>query len=202
MKALTKKIILEQQNMRGAVRSAVKDIITIYKNNDEGEFYLPEDINDEEHQYDFKNISIAVELYIEISYNIDDFLLNAEYYPKEDIMAIKIVYNPNNKLKILYDMIGELNELVAHEIRHSHQKTTGSHKLPGDTDDEQGLNYYTKPHEIDAQYYGFKRMSKITGKPFEELVRNWFDTHEDIHTLNKKEQEIVIQKLKQGGNLF
>jgi hypothetical protein len=192
---ISKKILLESYNYDSMIRQIVKDIVTIYKREEDGEFYLPEDINDEEYEYEFKDLSIAVELYIEISYNIDGFLLNAEYYSNEDIMAIKIIYNPDNKLTILYDMIGELNELVAHELRHSHQKTTGSYELTPDTDEDQGLNYYTKPHEIDAQYYGFKRMSKITGKPFEEVVRNWFDTHRDIHQMNKFDSNKVINKI-------
>lgn len=192
---ISKKILLESYNYDSMIRQIVKDIVTIYKREEDGEFYLPEDINDEEYEYEFKNLSIAVELYIEVSYNIDGFLLNAEYYSNEDIMAIKIIYNPDNKLAILYDMIGELNELVAHELRHSHQKTTGSYELVSDTDEDQGLNYYTKPHEIDAQYYGFKRMSKITGKPFEEVVRNWFDTHRDIHQMNKFDSNKVINKI-------
>ena len=98
-------------------------------------------------------------------------------------------------LSMMYDLIGELNEVVAHELRHSHQKTTGSYELTPDTDEDQGLNYYTKPHEIDAQYYGFKRMSKITGKPFEVVVRNWFDTHRDIHQMNKFDSNKVINKI-------
>jgi hypothetical protein len=53
--------------------------------------------------------------------------------------------------------------------------------------------YYTQDHEIDAQVYGFKRMSQITRKPFNYLVRNWFDTHKDLHGLDKEEVEKVIQ---------
>ena len=44
-------------------------------------------------------------------------------------MAIKIIYNPDNKLTILYDMIGELNELVAHELKHLEQMDSG-YKFP------------------------------------------------------------------------
>jgi hypothetical protein len=50
-----------------------------------------------------------------------------------------------------------------------------------------------QPHEIDAQIAGFKRMSQITRKPFEEVVRDWFNKNKDIHTLNDDQKEKVIQ---------
>ena len=34
------------------------------------------------------------------------------------------------------------------------------------------IKYYTQPHELDAQVYGFKRLSKLRNKPFEQVVRN------------------------------
>ena len=55
--------------------------------------------------------------------------------------------------------------------------------------------YYTKPKEIDAQYYGFKRMAKITGKPFNELVVNWFKKNKDIHQMNDTDVLRVIRRL-------
>ena len=38
-------------------------------------------------------------------------------------------------------------------------------------------------------------MKKVTRRPFEELVRNWFRTHKEIHQLNKKEQEEIIEMI-------
>mgnify|MGYP000598408803 CR=1 FL=1 len=190
---ISKKILLESYNYDSMIRQIVKDIVTIYKREEDGEFYLPEDINDEEYEYEFKDLSIAVELYIEISYNIDGFLLNAEYYSNEDIMAIKIIYNPDNKLTILYDMIGELNELVAHELRHLGQVRQGIFNLEDDDDSETGYEYYSQPHEVDAQVFGFRRMSKVTKKPFDDLVKRWFETHGDVHKMNDVDVDRVIK---------
>jgi hypothetical protein len=38
-------------------------------------------------------------------------------------------------------------------------------------------------------------MSKITKRPFEEVVRNWFRTHRDIHNLTNDEEQEVISKI-------
>jgi len=38
-------------------------------------------------------------------------------------------------------------------------------------------------------------MSRLTGEPFEEVVRNWFKTHMDFHHMNDDQVEFVIGKI-------
>lgn len=200
---LTKKIeLLESYRYDFLVRQIIKDIVQIYKKESEGEFNLPFDIDEEEDEYEFKNIFVSVELILEESDSVDDFLTNADFYPDEDIIVVKIIYNPKFKTKNIYNMIGELNELIAHELRHSYQKNTGLFDLDSDmdSDEESGFEYYTRPDEIDAQYYGFKRMSKITKKPFEDLVRNWFKKYTNIHQMDDSETEETISMILNHKN--
>lgn len=192
---LTKKTIVEVYNYDSIIRQIVKDITTIYKNESEGEFYLPEDINDEDYEYYLKNVSLTVELILEKSNDFDGFMLNANYYSDDDVIVVKIVYNPKNKIKSTYKLIGELNELISHELRHNYQKNIGMYELGGNTDDLTGYEYYTQDHELDAQYVGFKRMSKITRKPFETLVRSWFENNKDIHQMSDEDSNLVIDKI-------
>ena len=65
----------------------------------------------------------------------------------------------------------------------------------GELSTEDPKVYYTQPHEIDAQVYGFKRLSKLRNEPFEKTVRHWFNTHEMIHQMDKKDTEFVINKI-------
>ena len=126
---LTKQTIVESYKYDSLIRKIVKDIVTLYKEKGAGEYYLPEDIDENEFEYHFKDIFVTVELILEESKNVDGFLLNADYYSDdddgEDVVIVKIVYNPETKNKILYDMIGELNEILAHELRHNYQKNKG-----------------------------------------------------------------------------
>jgi hypothetical protein len=72
------------------------------------------------------------------------------------------------------------------------------YNFPDEDEDEEeleGLEYYSQPHEIDAQVEGFKRMKKVTRRPFEELVRNWFRTHQDIHQMNPEDTKTVIDMI-------
>ena len=186
--------MLESQKYNFIVREIVKHIVKLFKDNSEGEFYLPYDVNNEE-EYQFKDIYLSVELNIEESEKIEDFFINAEFYPEENVISIKIVYNPTDKSKIIYNLIGELNEVITHEITHLHQRDKDLFFLNNKTNSEEGFNYYTKPEEIDAQYYGFKRMSKITKKPFESLVKNWFEKYKDIHQMNNEDSKKVINMI-------
>ena len=193
--SITKETLVEGYKYDSIIRQIVKDITTIYKNESEGEFYLPEDINDEDYEYYLKNVSVTVELILEKSNDVDGFMLNANYYSDDDVIVVKIVYNPDNKVKSTYKLIGELNELISHELRHNYQKNTGMYELGGDTDDLTGYEYYTQDHELDAQYEGFKRMSKITRKPFEILVKDWFENNKDIHQMSDEDSKLVVDKI-------
>lgn len=193
MEVIRKSLILEGASFREEIRTIVKDIVTIYKSNDEGEFYLPHNINGK-YEYKFKKFKLEIELIIQTSEDVEDFLMNAEYYREEQIIAIIIVYNPEKKNQLLYNIIGELNELVSHELRHIYQMKHNTYDLDVE-ETEDPLEYYTQPHEIDAQVAGFKRMSKITKKPFDVVVKNWFKTHKDIHSLTNDEEQEVIKKI-------
>jgi hypothetical protein len=192
---INKKILIEGYDYDSLIRKIVRDIVTIYKNENEGEYYLPEDLNEDEVWYELKDVSFSVELILEESSVVDGFTLNADYYSDDDVVVVKIIYNPETKLKSLYDMVGELNELLAHELRHNFQKNVGMFKFGGKSNEEDGYTYYTKPKELDAQYYGFKRMSKITKKPFKDLVINWFKTHKDLHHMDDNDVNRVIKKI-------
>ncbi len=103
----------------------VRDIIIVFKENDNGEFTLPEYFEDrDEMVYNIKKFgsNLTIDLSIEENESVDDFVVNANYVNEEETIEINISYNPTNKNGILYDLIGELNELIAHELRHFYQE--------------------------------------------------------------------------------
>jgi hypothetical protein len=199
MEIIKKSIILESAKLKGEIRTIVRDIIDIFKKENEGEFYLPSDLRTNEEEYSFPKFNLQVELIIQESNDVDDFLVNAELYREEGVIAVIIVYNPENKNKVIYNLIGELNEIIAHELRHIYQQTFGTHNLDIE-EPEDPFEYYTQPHELDAQVAGFKRMSQITKRPFEEVVRNWFKTHKSFHYLNDDQVEKVIKMILDHKN--
>jgi hypothetical protein len=193
MITIKKRDLLEQKQYDQPVRTIVRDIIQLYKLEGEGEYYLPEELEEDIMEYEFPKFSLSVELILEPSDMIDDFIVDAELFREDNVISVSVKYNPEKKSSITYDLIGELNEIIAHEMRHIIQKSRTEFDLERPAGE--GIDYYTSPEEIDAQVFGFRRMSRITKRPFSDLVRNWFRTHKDLHTLSDDEQEIVINKL-------
>lgn len=190
----------EAKMNRLAIRTIIKDIVKILKTEGEGMYNLPEDIG-EEMTYDFVGgpNNITVELELRPNEKINTFLTNGTYVKDEDVVEILITYNPNKDInKMLYDIIGELNDIVAHELEHYFQYNRNEFDFSGSKDDDNPLAYYTKPYEVKAQVKGFKRLSKIRRIPLETTIRNWFETHKDIHQLNDKDSETVINTLLQN----
>lgn len=187
---------MEDNRRRDVIRQIVKDLTTIFKENDDGDFYLPEYFEDRNMVYEFPGFSsdLIVEFRLISDKSIDKFLVDANYYGEEDIIEISVGYNPENKMGILYDLIGELNEVVAHEIRHVDQKNKDLYDV-SNKEKSDSFRYYTQPHEIDAQIFGFNRLSKLTKKPFEGILRDWYKTHKDIHGLSDDQSEKIINKI-------
>ncbi len=196
IKLIREELIREDNRRRSVIRQIVRDIIQVFKENDEGDFYLPEYFEDRSMIYEFPDFieDLVVELKISTNNNTDNFIVDSNYYNEDDLIEVNIEYNPKDKPKLLYELIGELNEIIAHEIRHIDQKYKGLYNIK-DSKQENSYDYYSTPHEIDAQIFGFNRLSKITKKPFEEVVKNWYKTHKDLHHLTDSESEKIINKI-------
>ena len=188
-------LLLENKKRRNVIRTLVRDIITVFKGEDEGEYYLPNYLDNEDF-YNFLdfNHDLTVELNLVEDESLDSFKLDAWLWGNEDVIEVVITYNPNIKNNITFKLIGELNEVIGHEIRHIDQKYRNLFDI-NVPEEKDPYKYYTQPHEIDAQVFGFKRLSKLTKRPFEVVVKEWFDTHEDVHKLNADEVDDVISKI-------
>ena len=191
-----KKLIFESNRRRDVIRTLIRDIIKIYKEEDDGEFYLPNYLNDTIDFYNFTSFDndLILDLTIQPNNNLDTFKVDSEYFRNDNIIDVTIEYNPEVKSQITYDLVGELNEVLAHEIRHVDQKTKGIFNLDV-PEEEDPYKYYTQEHELDAQVFGFKRLSRLTKTPFDVVVKKWFKTHKDIHRLNDQQTDDVITKI-------
>jgi hypothetical protein len=191
-------IINESRIERNVVRKVVRDLTDIIKRKEEGEFYLPEDISSEEemdiYQFDDYEVEFTIEFKIIYDDNLDRFLLNGAYSTEDDVVEIVLKVNPDNLKKQMYDIIGELNILVAHELEHGLQGYYDEFDLDVE-EPKKSKKYYVQPHEIPAQIQGFRRLAKLKNIPFEDVVRDWFDNNKTFHQLKPKQLEKVIQKL-------
>jgi hypothetical protein len=191
--------ITESRMSRLAIRTTVTDIVHILKKGEEGYFMLPDEDGGE---YSFINLPFeyGVELTLEIDDEMDGYKIDGEYsYEPDDTISViefDIKYNPKTLKKNFYNIIGELNDIVAHELEHAFQ-----YNRDGYVSQErpiESFKYYTQPHEIGAQRVGFRRVAKLRKLPFNDVVRDWFETHKEIHGLTDDEMEKVMEIIING----
>lgn len=188
--------LITESRFDGVTRALVKDILSFYKYQREGQFLLPEDLKGENYQsYKFPGIDneFVIELNLEIDEDIDTIEVDAAYYREEDVIEITIISNPDLGYKNLEKLIGELNETVRHELEHMHQYQKG-HQFPK-KEPKSPIKYYLQPHELEAQRVGFKRLAKLQKKPLIDVIRYWFNKNQKRHRLSDKEVEKVIKKI-------
>jgi hypothetical protein len=111
---------------------------------------------------------------------------NVEGHWDEDLYAIRIIVNIDSQadLSMMYDLIGELNDVVTHELEHVNQ-SKGGYEFP-EKEYKQDKRYYLQQHEIEAQVVGFKRKAKLQKRPIEEVIREYFErrkTRKDLINL-------------------
>jgi hypothetical protein len=150
------------------------------------------------YQFDDYEVEFAVEFKIIYDDSISRFLINGSYSIEDDTIEIILKVNPDNLKKQMYDIIGELNILVAHELEHGLQGYYDEFDLDVE-EPKKSKKYYVQPHEIPAQYKAFKRLSKLTKKPIDVVAESWFKNNKDIHELSDNEIKIVMDKILSYG---
>jgi hypothetical protein len=191
--------ITESRMSRVAIRTTVTDIVHKLKDGQPGVFYLPGEDGEE---YHFTNLPFqySVILTLEIDDEMDGYKMNGDYsYDDDDttsLIEIIVRYNPKTLRRNFYNIIGQLNDIVAHELEHGFQANRDGEVHPPPP--TESFEYYTQPHEITAQRVGFRRVAKLRKLPYKDVVRDWFETHKDVHGLTDDEMEKVIQIILNG----
>ena len=178
-----------------AVRKTVTDIVHKLKDGKSGTIYLPGEDGEE---YEFENLPFkySVELILKIDNDLDGFQVNGSYSSDDEVIEVLVTYNPKTLRRNFYNIIGELNDIVAHELEHGFQFVTEG-KIYQEAP-EDSFEYYTQPDEITAQRVGFRRVAKLRKLPFNDVVRDWFETHKEVHGLTDGEMKKVIQIIIDG----
>jgi len=197
--------ITESKVPRVAIRNVIKDITTILKQKQEGEFNLPHDVDGNDF-YDFIGFP-EFDVLLEIIYvdfeNIPqgaDFHVESSYVVGDNQLQIMIRVLPERLEKSLFAIIGKLNDDITHELQHLRQEDEG--RLEDDFFVGSTRDYFLQPEEIEAQYYGLKRRSKMSGIPVEELIDDYFEYKKDTFGLSDRDvKEIKTEILRYQSSL-
>jgi hypothetical protein len=208
-------MINEAKDINEPIRMIVRDITNIIKSKEYGSYNLPEDVSSSHNlEYDFDsdykkfNISRAynippfsIELTYDANFNMDEpYMLNAALLDDNETIGMVIIINPEHFPQLMYDLIADVNDLVAHEIEHIFQEygmrpeDESNYKLDGD-EETKGIDYYTQKHEIPAQLKGIIRVAKLRKQPIEQVIMDWFKRSKYAHQLNDDEVIYMVDFL-------
>lgn len=119
---------------------------------------------------------VDVVLFVNPTPNKDENIkpLDIQGYWDEDENQIEIDVDiaDDADMSVMYELIGELNDVVTHEFQHAKQTKRG-YEFPN-VDYKQPKRHYLQKHEIEAQVAGFKRKAKLQKRPIEEVIREFF----------------------------
>lgn len=188
--------IITEGKFDPVVRQVVRDIISIFKHNREGEFGLPEDLREEELTYSFPRLETEFSVFLDLQLDpdVEGVDVDGDFSRDDDVIFITIISNPEAKYSVLQELTTELNEIIRHELEHIKQHEQG-YEFPREPKNPE--KYYTQQHELEAQRAGFKRRAKGEKKDFEYVVRQWFEKNKHKHNMNPQQAEKVIQKILQ-----
>ena len=208
-------MINEAKDINEPIRMIVRDITNIIKSKEYGSYNLPEDVSSSYNlEYDFDsdykkfNISRAynippfsIELTYDANFNMDEpYMLNASLLDDNETIGMVIIINPEHFPQLMYDLIADVNDLVAHEIEHIFQEygmrpeDESNYEMDGD-EETKGIDYYTQKHEIPAQLKGIIRVAKLRKQPIEQVIMDWFKRSKYAHQLNDDEVIYMVDFL-------
>lgn len=208
------KSINESKGIDGPIRRIVRDITNIVKSQEYGEHNLPEDItdtNDLEYDFDldFKKLNVSksynipsfsVELSYDANVTMDEpYMINGALMSDGDTIAVVIIINPKKYPSFMYDLIADINDIVAHEIEHVFQENfmRPEEEIHQEDGKEQpdGKDYYKQSHEIPAELKGIIRVAKLRRQPIKQVIGDWFKRSQYAHQLNDKDSLELISFL-------
>lgn len=184
----------EQKVPALAIRTVIRDIITVLKSGKTDEAMLPYDLRGEE-TYQIMNFP-EFDVFLDIR-QVDfeeipsgaDYSITSSYVSEGQQLQILILYVPDRLNKSMSSIVGNLNDDIAHELQHMRQDNEG--RLDLGTYRGSKLGYFLQPDELEAQYYGFKRKSKLMGVPVTDLIDDWFETNAERFKLSNKDVKII-----------
>lgn len=206
------KLINEAKGINEPIRRIVRDITNIVKSQNYGEYNLPEDVtstNEIEYDFDvdFKKLNVSrsynippfsIELNYDANLNMDEpYMINGALMSDGDTISIVIIINPEHYPSLMYDLIADINDIVAHEIEHVFQENfmrpdEETHWEEEGWEAPKDKNYYKQPHEVPAELKGIIRMAKLRKQPIKQVIADWFKRSKYAHQLNDKDVEELV----------
>lgn len=179
-------------------RRIVRDIIKIVRSGEEGNWELPSDLSGDDY-YD-KDIIVFFDWSTNWKEEGQKYFLDGDYDDETESIQVVLFINKDYYPELLYDLIADLNDIIAHEYEHHYQSlglrdkrevsNTPIEKQPKD------YTYYLQSHEIPAVLRGLKRVMKLRKIGFEKVLDDWYSRTFQSGELPKEDFEKLKSELK------
>jgi hypothetical protein len=188
--------INESKMYRSVIRDVIKDIISVVKQD------LHANKVTKLGKYGSGNNEFVV--LVKQNLSTEEGLLspvdvNGYWDEDNNLVEIEIDIDPNSGSEVLYELIGELNDVIRHELEHKKQYLD-DYDFPS-TEYKQPLRYYTQPHEIEAQIAGFKRIAKLQKRSLDDVMMNFFQKRKKKYNLSNSTIKKIIERIKEYGQV-
>ena len=179
-------------------RKIVRDIIKIVRSGEEGNWELPSDLNGDDY-YD-KDIIVFFDWNTNWKEESQKYFLDGDYDDETESIQIILFINKDYYPELLYDLIADLNDIVAHEYEHHYQSLGLRNKeevsnIPIE-DQPKDYTYYLQSHEIPAVLRGLKRVMKLRKISLEKALDDWYSRTFQAEEISKEDFEKLKTELK------
>lgn len=179
-------------------RRIVRDIIKIVRSGEEGNWELPSDLSGDDY-YD-KDIIVFFDWNTNWNEEGQKYFLDGDYDDETESIQVVLFINKDYYPELLYDLIADLNDIIAHEYEHHYQSlglrdkkevsNTPIEKQPKD------YTYYLQSHEIPAVLRGLKRVMKLRKIGLERALNDWYSRTFQAGEISKEDFEKLKSELK------
>lgn len=179
-------------------RRIVRDIIKIVRSGEEGNWELPSDLSGDDY-YD-KDIIVFFDWNTNWKEEGQKYFLDGDYDDETESIQVVLFINKDYYPELLYDLIADLNDIIAHEYEHHYQSlglrdkkevsNTPIEKQPKD------YTYYLQSHEIPAVLRGLKRVMKLRKIGLERALDDWYSRTFQAGEISKEDFEKLKFELK------
>lgn len=196
--SLNESFLNESSILDSPVRKVVKDLVKFIKLEQTSQWYLPEDLGGDDMEYNFPKLPLfSVEMDLTFNDQIEgQYFLDGSFVDDEDVLEITLIVNTNSYPQSLYDIVADLNDIVAHELEHLLQDSgVRTYEFEKTNQKPQDKEYYKKSVEVPAEIQGFRRIVKLRKEKPEKVIRDWFIRNRQVHELSDEDIEELVNFL-------
>jgi hypothetical protein len=176
-------------------RMIVKDIIRIIKNGDEGSWELPSDISNKEYYpYDMT-------VFFDWNFNWKEgnqkYFIDGDYDDETESMQVVVFLNKDFYPELMYDLVADLNDIIAHEYEH-HKQYLGlrpDSEVKLKVNNLRITNIIYNPTKIPAVLQGFRRVMKLRKIGIDEVIDGWLQRNISNQDMSEKDQKKLRSEL-------